>query len=100
MVIALMFGFHINEKNFLDGISTCYSLLTYYEKYQLLKQIVMGNEEWILYSDVEQKSSWGKQSEPSPTTPMALLHPKQMMLVYGGIEKESSIMSSFWKSND
>ena len=100
MLIALMFGFHISEKNFLDHISTCDSLLPCYEKYQLLKQIVMGNEEWILYSDVEQKASWGKQSEPSPTTPMAGLHPKQMMLVYGGIGKESSIMISFWKSND
>ena len=24
----------------------------------------MGHEKWILYNNVEQKTSWGKQSEP------------------------------------
>ena len=38
----------------------------------------MGDEKWILYNHVEQKRSWGKRNEPSPTTPKAGLHPKVM----------------------
>ena len=41
-----------------------------------LKQIVMGDEKWILYSNVEWKRLWGKWNEPPPTTPKAGLHPK------------------------
>ena len=40
----------------------------------------MGNEKWILYKNVEQKRSWGKQKEPPPTTPKAGLHPRKVML--------------------
>ena len=41
---------------------------------------MMGNEKWILYSNVEWKRSWGKRSEPPPTTPKASFHPKKEML--------------------
>ena len=58
----------------------------------------MGDEQWVLYNNVEQKRSWGKGNEPSPTTPKAGLHPKKVMCVYGGIGRESSIMSSFQKT--
>ena len=50
----------LNEKNFLDHISACDSLLKRNENVPFLKQIVMGNEKWILYNNVEQKRSWGK----------------------------------------
>ena len=40
----------------------------------------MGNEKWILYSNVERKRSWGKRNEPLPTRPKASLHPKKVML--------------------
>ena len=39
----------------------------------------MGNEQWILYNNVEWKRSWGKRNKP-PTTPKAGLHPKKVML--------------------
>ena len=45
-----------------------------------LKQIVMGDEKWILYNNVEWKWFWGNQNESSPTTPNASLHPKKVML--------------------
>lgn len=45
-----------------------------------LKQIVMGDETWILYNNVEWKWFGGNQSESSPTTPNASLHPKKVML--------------------
>ena len=40
----------------------------------------MSNEKWILYYNVEQKRSWDKRREPSPTTPKPSLHPKKAML--------------------
>ena len=40
----------------------------------------MGNEKWILYTDVEWKRSWGKWNEPPPTTPKSSLHPEKLML--------------------
>ena len=60
----------------------------------------MSDEKWILYNNVERKRSWGKQNEPPPTTTKASLHPKKVMLYInvGGIGRESSIMSSFWRT--
>ena len=70
----------LSEKNLLDCISACDSLCKRNENILFLKQIVTGNEKWILYNSVEQKRSWGKRNEPPPTTPKASLHPKKVML--------------------
>ena len=43
----------LSEKNLLDCISTCDSLLTRNENIPFSKQIVMGDEKWILYNNVE-----------------------------------------------
>ena len=50
------------------------------ENVLFLKQIVMSDEKWILYNNVEQKRLWGKRNEPLATTPKASLHPKKVML--------------------
>ena len=70
----------LSEKNLLDRTSTCDSLLKHNENFPFLKQIVMGDEKWILYNNVEWKRSWGKRNEPPPTTPKSGLHPKKVML--------------------
>ena len=70
----------LSEKNLLDGISACNFLLKHNENVPFLKQIVMGNEKWILYNTVEWERSRGKRNEPPPTTTKAGLHPKKMML--------------------
>ena len=78
----LMLGFHISEeekKNLLDRISARDSLLKCNENVSFFKQIVTGNEKWILYSNVERKRLWGKQNELPPTTPKASLQPKNAM---------------------
>ena len=80
MFIALMFGFHLSEKNLFDHICACNCLLKRHKNVLFLKQIVMGDEKWILYNNVKQKRSWGKRNEPTPTTPKAGLHPKKVML--------------------
>ena len=70
----------LSKNNLLDHISTCNSLLKCYKNVPFLKQIVMGDEHWIPYNNVEWERLWGKQNEPPPTTPKAGFHPKKMML--------------------
>ena len=66
-------------ENLLDRISSGDFLLKCNENVLFLRQIVMGNEKWMLYNNVEQKRLWGKRNEPPPTTPKASLHPKKVM---------------------
>ena len=70
----------LSKKNLLDYISACDSLLKHNENVLFLKQIVTGNEKWILYDNVEWKKLWGKRNEPLPTTPKAGVHPKKVIL--------------------
>ena len=44
-----------HKKNLLDCISSCNSLLKRNENVLFLKQIVTGDEKWILYNNVEGK---------------------------------------------
>ena len=50
----------LSEKNLLDHISACDSLLKHNKNVPFLKQIVTGNEKWTLYNNVERKRLWGK----------------------------------------
>ena len=70
----------LSEENLLDHISACDSLLKSNENVLFLKQVVLGDEKWILNNNVERKRLWGKRNEPPPTTPKADLHPKKVML--------------------
>ena len=70
----------LSENNLLNRISACDSLLKHNENVPFLKQIVTGDEKWVLYNHAERKRTWGKRNEPPPTTPKASLHPKKVML--------------------
>ena len=72
----------LSEKNLLDHISTCDSLLKRNKNVPFLKQIVMGEEKCILYNNLEWKRLWGKRNEPPPTKPKAGLHPKKVMCIW------------------
>ena len=72
----------LSKKNLPDHISICDSLLKRNENIPFLKQMLMGDEKWILYSNMEWKRSWGKQNELPPTTPKAGLHPKVMLCIW------------------
>ena len=50
----------LSKKNLPDRISACDSLLKHNENIPFLKQIVMSDEKWMLYNNVEKKRSWGK----------------------------------------
>ncbi|XP_059989713.1 histone-lysine N-methyltransferase SETMAR-like [Lagenorhynchus albirostris] len=67
----------LSEKNLLDNISACDSLLKHNENVLFLKQIVTGDEKWILFNNVEWKKLWDKRNTPPPTPPKAGLHPKK-----------------------
>ena len=71
---------HKLRKKNLDYISAYDSLLTRKENILFLKQIVTGDEKWIVHNNVERKRSWGKRNEPPPSTPKVSLHPKKVML--------------------
>ena len=48
------------EKNLLDYISACNSLLKHKENVPFIKQIVMGDGKWIPYNNVKWERSRGK----------------------------------------
>ena len=50
----------LSKKNLLDHISACDSLLKRNENVPVFKQIVTGDEKWILYNNMEWKRLWGK----------------------------------------
>ena len=50
----------LSKENLLDNISARDSLLKCNENIPFLKQIVKGDEKWVLYSNVEWKRLWGK----------------------------------------
>ena len=58
----------LSRKNLLDHSSSCDSLLMCNGNAPFLKQIVMCNEKWILYNNVEWKRSQSKRNDPPPTT--------------------------------
>ena len=68
------------EKNLLDYIYACNSVLKHKENVPFIKQIVMGDGKWMLYNYMKWKRSRGKWNKPLPTTPKASLHPKKVML--------------------
>jgi len=70
----------LTEKNLMDRISICDSLYKRNEETSFLKQVVMGDEKWIIYNNVERKRSWGKRNEPPLAIPKAGLHLKKVML--------------------
>ena len=70
----------LSDKNLLNHISACDSLLKRNENVLFFKQIVTGDEKWTLYNNVKRKRSWGKWNDPPPTTPKAGFHPKKVML--------------------
>ncbi|XP_018346915.1 PREDICTED: histone-lysine N-methyltransferase SETMAR-like [Trachymyrmex septentrionalis] len=67
----------LTEKNRIDRISISDLLYKRNEYDPFLKRIIIGDEKWIIYNNVERKRSWSKRGEPPSTTPKAGLHPKK-----------------------
>ena len=61
-------------------ISICGSLLKRNETDPFLKQIITGDEKWVVYDNVVRKRSWSKRDEPAQSTSKADIHQKKVML--------------------
>ncbi|XP_026829826.1 histone-lysine N-methyltransferase SETMAR-like [Ooceraea biroi] len=70
----------LTERNLMDRISTCDLLLKRNENDPFFKQMITGDEKWIIYNNVERKRSWSHSSEPPSTTPKANIHAQKVML--------------------
>jgi len=87
----------LTKKNLRDRISICDSLYKRNEETPFLKQVVTGDEKWIIYNNVDRKRSWRKRNEPPLATPKIGLHPKKVMLCIWWVGK--SIISFYQRDN-
>jgi len=55
-------------------------LLKRNENCPFLKWMIIGDEKWIVYNNVQRKRSWGKKAKPPQTTPKQNIHAKKVML--------------------
>ena len=70
----------MNEIQLTKRISICDSLLKRNETDSFLKQIIAGNEKWVVYDNVVRKRSWSKRDEPAQSTSEADIQQKKVML--------------------
>lgn len=83
----------LTQKNFMDRISICESLLNRNKVDPFLKRMVTGDEKWITYDNVKRKRSWSNRGEPAQTVAKPGLTARKFCCVFGGIGRESSTMS-------
>ena len=57
----------LTQKNMMDRISICESLLNRNKIDPFLKRIVTGDEKWVTYDNKRRKRSWSKHGESSQT---------------------------------
>ena len=70
----------LSQDNIDRRIDTCHSLLSRSRRFDWLRNIITGDEKWVLYVNHTRKRQWvdsDKQPEPEPKTD---LHPKKVML--------------------
>ena len=70
----------LKEIHLTQRISICDSLLKRNEIDPFLKNLITGDEKWIVYNNVNRKRSWVMQDEPAQTTSKAEIHQKKIML--------------------
>lgn len=70
----------LTEKNIMDRILICESLLRWNEQDGFLKRIVTGDEKWVVYNNIKRTKSWCGPGESSQTIGKPDLHPQKVML--------------------
>lgn len=63
-----------------NRVTTCKLLLQRNENEPFLKQLITGDETWILYDNVTRKRSWSLPGSVPQTVAKAGLHPKKVLL--------------------
>jgi len=71
--------YELTQKNLMDRISICESLLNRNKIDPFLKRIVTG-EKWITYDNVKRKRSWSNRGEPAQTVAKLELTARKVLL--------------------
>jgi len=67
-------------------IDTCMELITSHRNYEWLRNLITGDEKWVLYVNHTRKRQWLAAGESGVPTPKNDLHPKMVMLsVWWGV---------------
>lgn len=70
----------LSDKNLLDRMAVCESMLVWLKSEPFLDRIVTGDEKWILYTNVVRKNQWLDRGQQAVSTPKPGLHPRKVML--------------------
>lgn len=70
----------LKEIHLTKRINACDIHLKRNEFDPFLKQIITGDEKWIVYNNIKRKRSWSKRDEPPQTTSKADIHQKKILL--------------------
>ena len=61
-------------------VNACMDLMTSHRNYQWLRNLITGNEKWVLHIDYTHRRQWLSPGQTGAATPKADLHPKKVML--------------------
>lgn len=61
-------------------VDACMHLLTFRRKYEWLRQLITGDEKWVLYVNHTRKRQWLSTGESGIATAKPELHPQKIML--------------------
>ena len=68
-------------------LDVCMDLLTSHRSYEWLRNLITGDEKWVLYVNHTRKRQWLSVGQTGTVTPKNDLHPKQVMLsVWWGVK--------------
>ncbi|XP_025266855.1 histone-lysine N-methyltransferase SETMAR-like [Camponotus floridanus] len=70
----------LKEVHLTARINICDMLIKREENDPFLKQMITGDEKWIVYNNVERKRSWSRRDDSLQTTSKAELHQRKIML--------------------
>ena len=62
------------------GLDACMDLLTSHRNYEWFRNLVTGDEKWVLYINYASKRQWLSVDQAGTVTPKNDLHPKKAML--------------------
>jgi [histone H3]-lysine36 N-dimethyltransferase SETMAR len=67
-------------------VDACMDLITSHRNYQWLRNLITGDEKWVLYVNYTHRRQWLSPGQTGVATPKADLHPKKVMLsVWWGV---------------
>ncbi|CAF1504907.1 unnamed protein product, partial [Didymodactylos carnosus] len=79
---------HLNELGKTWKYDVCMDLLTSHRNYEWLRNLITGDEKWVLYVNHTRKRQWLGVGQTGTATPKNDLHPKKVMLsVWWGVKR-------------